>query len=138
MAAALVGGDLGLILSALLAPRWELSRSRARLISVAGVAGGVAGLGLDLLIQPGSNTVAVLIPMVASAAGLAAGAAWTRGHDGQGQGVGDRGESGALLRLGAGGAELGLSLPDPVLVPADRTGARQVLGARLTLLRATF
>jgi hypothetical protein len=138
LTAALVGGDLGLLVSALAAPKWELSRSRARLISVAGVAGGVAGLGLDLLLETDDTRVAILIPMLTSAAGLAAGALWTRGHDDPRPQPGGHEEDGALLRLGGGGTRLGLSLPEPVLLPADRAGTRRVLGARMTLLRATF
>lgn len=138
LTAALIGGDVGLIASALLAPGWGLSRSRARLISVAGVAGGVAGLGLDLLFQPRDGRVMVLVPVLGSAVGLAAGAAWTRGHDDPRSGAGGQEESGALLRLGGGGAALGLSLPEPVLLPGDRMGGRRVLGARITLLQASF
>lgn len=136
--AALIGGDLGLIGSALMAPRWDLSRSRARLISVAGVAGAVAGLGLDLLLKPSDGRVAILIPTLSSAAGLAAGVVWTRGHDAPRHGGGGPDESDALLRLGGGEARLGFSLPEPVLVPGDRAGERQVLGARINLLRLTF
>lgn len=136
--AALIGGDLGLIGSALMAPRWELSRSRARLISVAGVAGAVAGVGLDLLLKPDNGRVAVLIPTLTSAAGLAAGVLWTRGHDDPRAQQGGHEGGGALLQLGDDGARLGLSLPEPILLPADRAGTRQVLGARMTLLRAAF
>ncbi|MBI4543766.1 MAG: hypothetical protein HY703_01050 [Gemmatimonadetes bacterium] len=74
----LAGGNLGLLATALLAPRWQLSRGRARLISIAGVAGLVAGFGLDLLLTVDDETAAFLIPMATSAAGLAAGASWTR------------------------------------------------------------
>jgi hypothetical protein len=146
MAATLIGGDLGLLLSALMAPRWELSRSRARLISVAGVAGGVAGLGLDLLIQPDDPRVAILIPALTSIAGLAAGAAWTRAHD-EARGTEGRGGArdadapevgGALLNLRGGQVGWGVPLPEPALVDRDRAGTDQVLGARLMILRATF
>jgi hypothetical protein len=138
MASALVGGDLGLVVSALMAPQWELSRSRARLISVAGVAGGVAGLGVDLLVKPDDERVAILIPALTSVAGLVAGTIWTRGHDDKRQDAGGRKEDGALLEVGRGRARLNWSLPEPALLPADRAGERQVLGARLNLLWATF
>lgn len=140
MAAALIGGDLGLVIAASMAPQWDLSRSRARLISVAGVGGAVAGFGLDLLVKPSSGRVVILIPALTSVAGLVAGTLWTRGHDDDDlrQGAGGHEESGALLNLRSGRAGLGLALPEPVLIPADRAGTRQALGARFTLLRATF
>jgi hypothetical protein len=140
MAATLIGGDLGLVTSALMAPRWNLSRSRARLISVAGVGGAVAGFGVDLLVKPSSGRGVILIPTLTSMAGLVAGTLWTRGHDDDDSGQGDGGheESGALLHLRGGRPGLGLALPEPVLVPADRAGTRQALGARFTLVRATF
>jgi hypothetical protein len=77
----LVGGNLGIVASAILAERMGLSRERARLISIAGVAGGLAGLGLDLLIQPNDSRVAIGIPMATSVAGLVLGTVWTRDHD---------------------------------------------------------
>ncbi len=77
--AALIGGDAGLLATAILAPRWHLTRERARLISIAGVLGGLAGAGIDLLLQPRSEDITIGIPLVTSIAGLALGALTTRG-----------------------------------------------------------
>ena len=77
---ALIGGDLGLISTALMAPKWNLSRNRARLISIAGVAGGLAGAGALLILQPDGEE-SIIIPMATSAVGLALGVGWTRNYD---------------------------------------------------------
>jgi hypothetical protein len=77
LAATLIAGNLGIVAAALNAPKWQLSRQRARLISISGVAGLLAGMGILLIAQPdGDGSIAV--PMATSAAGLALGAHWTR------------------------------------------------------------
>jgi len=135
----LIGGNVGLVGSAMAAPDWNVSRSRARLISVAGVAGLVAGLGLDLLIEPRNERMAIVAPAAGSAAGLLLGAHWTRGHDGGGSGEGGEGPgAGALLDLRDGRVAVGIPFPTPTMVPADRAGARRAPGARWTLFQATF
>jgi hypothetical protein len=73
----LLGGNAGLIAGALGGSHLELSRNRARLISIAGVVGGLAGAGLDLIIQPDDEKVAVAIPFVTSMIGLGLGTAYT-------------------------------------------------------------
>ena len=138
LAAALVGGDLGLIYSALSASRWGFSVSRARLISVAGVAGGLAGAGLDLLIQPDDEKVMVLIPTLTSALGLAAGVYWTRNHDSRGEGQDDPGAE-ALIRLRDGRLTLGMPTPRPTLLRIDGPGMpRHAPGIRVELFGARF
>jgi len=80
----LVGGNAGLLVSAATASAWDMSRNRSRLISIAGVIGGLAGAGLDLLIQPDDEKVAVGIPLAASIVGLAVGTGLTSDMDRQG------------------------------------------------------
>ena len=77
LATTLLGGNAGLLATALLAPDWEMTRSRARLISIAGVLGGLAGVGVDLLADLEGNT-AVAVPLATSVTGLIAGAYATR------------------------------------------------------------
>ena len=48
-----------------------MSRNRTRLVSIAGVIGGLAGAGLDLIVQPDNEKVAIGIPLAGSIAGLA-------------------------------------------------------------------
>ncbi|MFW6078530.1 MAG: tetratricopeptide repeat protein [Gemmatimonadota bacterium] len=147
---ALLAGDAGLLATALAAPGWRLTRGRARMINIAGIAGLVGGLGLDLLIQPGDADVAVAIPMLSSIAGLAIGVASTsagaeevRPADGPSSGA-----SGALLewRRGAG-LGLGVPVPTPTLLApspspmwmrAGAPGSRDRLGLRLRVLHARF
>lgn len=135
LAWALVGGNLGLLTSAWLASRHDLTREEARLISIAGVAGAAAGLGADLILQPSGEDVAVLIPMATSAAGLALGWGWARSRADR-RDEGGEGEAGALLRLEDG--RLGLGTPAPV--PGWTAGPRgeRVPALRLELLRARF
>ena len=72
-------GNAGLAAGALAGSRWPLSRSRARLISVGGLIGGVGGLGIVMITQPDNDDVAIGIPLVGSIAGLVAGVALTEG-----------------------------------------------------------
>jgi hypothetical protein len=132
---ALVGGDLGLVITALLAPSWNLSRSRARLISIAGVAGGVAGAGLLLITQPEGDR-AIAVPMATSALGLALGALWTKNYDERSTQRAPDQEPEALLQWNRG---LSLGMPEPTLrmIEADRRGNRAPAIA-IPLLKARF
>ncbi|HET9983064.1 MAG TPA: hypothetical protein VFQ38_05745 [Longimicrobiales bacterium] len=134
---ALVGGDAALALAALTSPHWTLSRERARLISITGLAGLLVGVGADLLLQSDSKQVNVLIPMTTSLAGLAAGTSWTRAMDRGRGGGGGGGGAGALLEMD--GRELHLAAPTPMptlLRRDDRRGAEP--GIYLPVLRARF
>ena len=113
----MVTGNAGLVAGALAGSRWPLSRSRARLISVAGVIGGFGGLGMVLIAQPSNDKVKIGIPLVGSIAGLVAGAAFTNG-DGGGEETAGGVEapmplSGALLNWTDGEFSLSAPLPAP-------------------------
>jgi len=119
-ALALMGGNLGLLSGALLGPRLDLSRERARLISIAGVVGLLGGLGFDLLIQPESTEMGTLIPTLTSTGGLAVGVWATRGMDeassrtgsaARQPGAGTDPTEGALARWTDGELELGIPTP---------------------------
>jgi hypothetical protein len=115
-----------------LAPGWNVTRGRARLVSIAGVLGGLGGAGLDLLIQPDSEKVAIAIPLVASIAGLALGIVSTRDSDPPAPL--EAAADGSLLWLRDGRLSLGLPTPVPTLVPVDdRRGPswRPALGLQL-------
>lgn len=139
LATTLLGGDAGLLGTALMAPGWNPSRSRARIVSIYGVVGGLSGLGLDLLIQPDDDKVAVGLPLAGSLLGLALGVGATRGYDT----APERREgapgppSGALLSLRDGVWSVDAPVPYPVMV--ERPGPmgvskRAALG--VTLLSA--
>lgn len=138
LATTLAGGDLGLVGTALLAPRWNPSRNRARLVSLGGLVGGLGGLGLDLLIQPDDEDVAILIPAITSAAGLVLAAAATRDFDAARSG-GDEGAggfSGALLDVREGRLDLGVPAVGLRLGRDPRRGATTSL--YVPVLQARF
>jgi len=136
----LLGGDLGLVAGALAAPR-DVSSSRVRVTTAVGIAGMVAGWGLDLLVQPDDEDVALAIPTIGAAAGLLAGWRLTRKLDDTAN-PGNPGGAGqtALLDLGRGGARLGVPAPVPmrqaVGIRGPRTVYRPAVG--IPLVRASF
>jgi len=134
LTAALIGGNVGLITMAVASRNIDMSRGRLRLINVAGLAGLLAGAGLDLLIQPESGRVALLIPTLTSAAGLLAGVAWTRDRV---QGGGAPGGGDAMLEARDGKLAWSVPIPSPTLLrTAD--GRNREPGIRLMFVRATF
>ncbi len=163
LATTLLAGDAGLIATALAAPAWDVSRPRARLINIAGVAGVLGGVGLDLLIQPDDEKVGYAIPMATGAVGLTIGVLTTRGMDrrgagdssgtgssGQGPSRTGAGETGAAVR-GAGGRSAGggalvrrsaegwkVGAPVLGLARSRAPGRPDRPALRLTLLRAAL
>ncbi|MGH7552170.1 MAG: hypothetical protein ACREMQ_03990, partial [Longimicrobiales bacterium] len=137
-AATLIGGNVGLLTTALLAPRWQLTRNRARLISIAGVVGGLGGAGIDLLIQPDDAKAAIAIPLVTSTIGLVVGAATTRDADADRSG-GDGDGGAALLNIGSGRVAFDLPQPLPMVLPVESERGRSSQPALgFTLLSARF
>ncbi|MBX6364802.1 MAG: hypothetical protein IRZ00_13110 [Gemmatimonadetes bacterium] len=137
LTSALIGGDAALAAAALTAPRWALSRERARLISITGLAGLLVGIGADLLLQSDDDRVNVLIPMGTSLAGLAAGASWTRPMDRARAPSGGGDGAGALLELDGRDLRVAAPTPMPMLLRRDgRAGAEP--GVFLPVLRARF
>lgn len=128
LASTLIGGNLGIIASAIGQKSWQLSRPRARLISISGLAGALAGAGVLLITQPESDR-AILVPAATSALGLGLGAYWTRNYQ-------ETGSSGAETRRWG-------NLETPTIAPRIAERVRNgrlervpVLG--LTLLQARF
>ena len=142
LAGALIGGDAGLLSMALLAPGWDLTRNRARLVSIAGVIGGLGGLGIDLLIQPDGEKTLVAIPLATSIVGLMIGARMTRDSN---PGLARAGDSpsplsGALVKLDQGRFGLGFPIPTPTFIRVDAPSGQTVLkpAASFTLFAARF
>lgn len=140
MAATLMGGNAGLVTTAVLAPGWNVSRSRARIVSIFGVIGGLSGLGIDLLAQPDDDKTAIGIPLGTSVVGLALGMMRTRDYDRGTFSPGEAGAfSGALLDRTRGSWSVGVPVPRPVLLELDGPrGRERKAGLGLTLLQAAF
>lgn len=139
LAATLVAGNGGLVTAALLAPGWNVSRNRARLVSIAGVLGGLGGGGLDLILQPDDEKVAFAIPLAGSVLGLVIGALATREDEATRLGSLGAGADGALLGLRDGRLTLGTPLPVPTVRTSSRSGGAALEPAlALEIFRATF
>lgn len=135
--AALIGGNTALVGSAIGQRTWQLTESRARLISIAGLAGALAGLGLALLTNVDDDETAVLLPTLGGTAGLIFGVARTRGMD-RPSGMGGEEQppgAGALLEVRAGRLGIGTPAPQPYLL---RGGTRSSVAVYLPVLNARF
>ena len=75
LTAALIGGNVGLLLAIPAAKAWKPTSSRVRVASAAGLAGGLAGLGVVLIGSVDDTQGAIAITTVGVTAGLIAGAA---------------------------------------------------------------
>jgi len=141
LASTLVGGNAGLLATAMMAPGWGVSRNRARLVSIAGVIGGLAGAGVDLLVQPDDEKVAIGIPLAGSIVGLAVGSGLTSGMDDRGgsptAGLGNSNAfpgSASLLKVQDGRFSLGFPAPFPTMVEVENARGfsfRPALGVTL-------
>ena len=135
---ALAVGNAGLLGAALGQRDWQLSRSRARLISIAGVGGALVGAGTALLVQTDDEKVAILLPMLGATAGLIAGAVWTRGEDAPRMpgGGDDDADAGALLEWKNGDARMG----SPMLSAVRRRDSQgdYKVGIHVPLFSARF
>lgn len=138
LAATLLVGNAGLVSAALLASRYDVSRNRARLVSIYGVIGGLSGLGLDLLVQPDDEKVAVGIPLAGSIIGLALGVGNTRDFDAARLTDEDMPGTG-LLNVSDGRWSLGTPIPLPRMLELDGPrGPLRKPALGLTLLNARF
>ena len=123
-------GNAGLVGGALLGSRVPLSRSRARMISVGGLIGGVGGLGLVLIADVDDEDTAIGVTLAGSVAGLVLGGVLTRGHDVEEDMSDDAEAAGAFPPMGAlvnwSGGDWSLSAPlaAPSLDPSLRYGGR--------------
>jgi hypothetical protein len=136
LAASLVGGNVALLTTALMAGGLDPSRSRVRVASILGVLGGLGGAGLDLLVQPDDEKVAIALPLLGSIAGLAMGIAVTRDSS---PALLEAASDGSLLRLDDGRLRLGMPTPLPTLVTTDGPrGPRLSPALGVELFRASF
>lgn len=139
LAWALMGGNAGLVTTALVAPRLGWSRNRYRLVSIAGVIGGLGGAGIDLITTPDSEKAAVAVPLITSVIGLGLGVALTSDYDGEADDAPAAGLDGALLSYRDGRLELGAPIPVPRILELDTPrGLRRRTALGVSLFRARF
>jgi hypothetical protein len=125
LTAALLGGNAGLLTAAIGSRKWQLTESRARLISIAGVGGLLAGFGVLLITQPTDlDNTAVLIPLGGSLVGLALGAKWTSHMPRE-----------AMLDLGSSRLSFQLPVVRPVIL---EKGDDRIPAVGINLIQARF
>ncbi len=134
----LLAGDVGLAVGALAAPHVRWSPGQIRVISVAGLAGLVAGLGIDL-IGGIDDRGAIVPPTLGATIGLLAAAATTRPLVPTRRESGNQPTSGALIDV-SGGVRWNMPLPMPTVLPAlTRDGmVRYRPAVRIELFRGRF
>jgi hypothetical protein len=136
----LMGGNVGLFVSALATRSWKIGAGRARIISAAGLPGGVAGLGLDLLAEVDDEQAAILIPMLTSLGGLVTGAILTQKFESGTPASENQPMQTGFVNVSGGSWSLGIPALEPTLLTrVDRLrGMRSTLGAKISVFSATF
>jgi hypothetical protein len=119
LAGTLIGGDATVAAAGMLAPKWNPSVNRVRLVSLSGLVGGVAGGGLVLIIQPDNEKVGIGIPLAASLVGLAMGSHATRNYDRDHSDGGDA-QGNSLLHFDGTHVSAAVPIPVPVLRRDER------------------
>jgi len=135
----LIVGNVGLLVGGGLAGKHDVSRGRVRMINLGALVGGVGGLGIDLLVQPDDDAVAIGIPLVTSLVGLAVAAHATANDDRSFREPAD--DFGAsLFSYDEGRLSLGTPLPVPAMLPFEDFNGRPTWrpGITIQLLRAKF
>jgi hypothetical protein len=79
--AALIGSDVLVVTTGIAARKVQMSRGRARMISLMGLVGTVAGFGVDVLVRVDNEHAAMAIAGLGGVGGLIAGARMTRNYD---------------------------------------------------------
>jgi len=137
----LLGGD-ALGLAAIPAARaWQPTSGQVRLTSIAGVAGAIVGLGVDLLVHVDDDDTGVLIPTIGATAGLIAGAVSTGLTRGRPRITQPEPSSSDVALLNVhDGVRVALPLPLPAAIPwiGEQGRLRYRPGVRLTLFDAHF
>jgi len=139
LATSLIAGDVGLLVGAALSSSYGLSRSDVRMINLGALVGGLGGVGLDLLIQPNDEEVALGIPLATSLVGLAIAASRVDGSSPDRGGEMPELDS-AFLQLREGGLSVRAPLPRPTLLAHERPGRKVEWrpGLSVELFRAAF
>ena len=136
LAAALIGGDVGVLAAIPAALAWKPTTAQVRIATAGGLAGGLAGAGVALLVNTDDEKANIGMIAGGTTAGLITGAllARNRSPEGDGSALFEP----ALLTI-RDGARFGLPMPTPTAIPVERRkGRAMVPGVRLTLLDARF
>ncbi|MDH3291132.1 MAG: hypothetical protein OEO20_04035 [Gemmatimonadota bacterium] len=108
----LLGGNAFMAAALPIASAWRPTPSQVRITSAAGLAGGIAGLGLDLLFDVNDNQAAVAIPTAGATLGLGLGATLLSPRRSI-----ERREASAIPRLALVTLDRGMMLDLPVPLP---------------------
>ncbi len=138
LASTLMGGNVAIAAGIPVAKVWQPNPGGVRLITAAGLAGGLAGLGIDLLIEVDDDQTAVGIPLLGTTVGLiAAGVLISRPSPDRTDGPGDF--STALLTIGQH-PQFDMPMPLPTAIPALTLDGRirQRPGVQVRLFEAHF
>lgn len=130
----MIGGNGLLLLAIPAAKAWQPSASRVRLTTAAGLAGGLAGFGIDLLVKTEDAAATLGIPAATSGLGLLIGALATKNQRDADEGGNG---SGSLLSFDRR-LRLGVPVPIPAAIPTDEPGRRWRPGVRISLFSAEF
>lgn len=138
-ASTLLGGNAGLLATALTTSSWDITAGQAWLITAGGWAGGLAGLGVTLLAEVEDEKTGIGVTAAGTTMGLATGLAIAL-RGGSARDETHLGQAGALVNLDGRDWTLGLPIPQPaVLNHVDATGGwRATLGIRVPLLAGSF
>jgi hypothetical protein len=136
LAAALIGGNVGVLAAIPAALAWKPASSQVRIATAAGLAGGLAGSGLALLVNTDDEKANIGMIAGGTTVGLIAGALLARDRE-------PRGQEAALfdpaLFTIRDGLRIGLPMPTPTAIPVERARKRSMVpGLQLKLLDATF
>jgi hypothetical protein len=132
LATTMIGGNAALLATGLTTPYWEISENRARLISVGGLIGALAGAGVLLLLEADDES-SIALPMATSAAGLIAAGYWTRTYDARPPE--DNDDASAFLNVSRGRFKMGTPLPSLQL---QRRSSGIVPGVYVPVFNARF
>lgn len=134
----LTGGNVGLIAGAVGLPRHDLSSGQVSLISALGIAGVLAGFGLDLLFEVDNDQTAIAIPLVTSTIGLGLG--WRAAMDDDELPTESGRVGTSLFDLTGGQLSMSLPVPHPRITRAvDSNGrTRPRPGIGIPIISASF
>jgi len=136
LAAALIGGNAGVLAAIPAALAWKPTPSQVRIATAGGLAGGLAGAGLALLVNSDDEKATIGMIAGGTTVGLVTGALLGRNRRATGE------ESAlidpALLTI-RDGLRIGIPMPMPTAIPVDRPRGRSMVpGLRVQLLDARF